>query len=315
MGVRQNITADPAARDRFLDGVRRLKREQLGITAADLAISTDTTPISTYDLFVVWHHLAMNVFTPPDQQDRNAAHRGPVFLPWHRFMLIVFELQLQRVLHDDTFGLPYWDWAADGELSPADQPTAPVWADNCLGGDGSPISRGPFAFDPTDDHSWRVRVEVSPAGRLRLTNRGLRRTFGRDIAGLPRQADVTGTLDQDIYDTAPWSTLSGGFRNQLEGWQRSGPRLHNQVHVWIGGDMSPSSSPNDPVFYLNHCNVDRIWAGWQQQHRAYLPDQTEPAALFRHRINDPMFALLTQPLTPRQTLDVTARYTYDNLPQ
>ncbi|MGZ4620357.1 MAG: tyrosinase family protein, partial [Frankiaceae bacterium] len=110
MGVRRDITADPAVRDRFLDGVRRLKGEQLGITAADLGISTDTTPISTYDLFVVWHHLAMNVFTPPDQQDRNAAHRGPVFLPWHRFMLIVFELQLQRVLDEATFGLPYWDW-------------------------------------------------------------------------------------------------------------------------------------------------------------------------------------------------------------
>src|SRR5829696_1697483 len=38
--------------------------------------------------------------------------------------------------------------------------------------------------------------------------------------------------------------------------------MHNQVHVWIGGDMGPATSPNDPVFYLNHCNVDRIWEAW-----------------------------------------------------
>jgi tyrosinase len=61
--------------------------------------------------------------TPPGQGDRNAAHRGPVFLPWHRFMLILLELQLQRVLSDPDFGLPYWDWAADGELPRAVSPT------------------------------------------------------------------------------------------------------------------------------------------------------------------------------------------------
>lgn len=69
------------------------------------------------------------------------------------------------------------------------------------------------------------------------------------------------------------------------------------------------------MFYLNHCNVDRIWASWQCGGRPYLPDQTEPATLFRHRIDDPMFPLLTQPLTPRQTLDVGARYTYAELPR
>ena len=26
--------------------------------------------------------------------------------------------------------------------------------------------------------------------------------------------------------------------------------------------MAPATSPNDPVFYLNHCNVDRIWEAW-----------------------------------------------------
>jgi tyrosinase len=41
------------------------------------------------------------------------------------------------------------------------------------------------------------------------------------------------------------------------GWNPYG--LHNQVHAWIGRGMGLASSPNDPVFYLHHCNVDRIW--------------------------------------------------------
>jgi tyrosinase len=41
--------------------------------------------------------------------------------------------------------------------------------------------------------------------------------------------------------------------------------MHNRVHICIGGDMGSSTSPNnDPVFYLNHCNVDRIWAVWYE---------------------------------------------------
>jgi tyrosinase len=68
-----------------------------------------------------------------------------------------------------------------------------------------------------------------------------------------------------FYDAFPWDPNSEGFRNEFEGWF-NGPGMHNRVHVWIGGDMGPASSPNDPVFYLNHCKVDRIWAGWQHTH-------------------------------------------------
>jgi len=41
------------------------------------------------------------------------------------------------------------------------------------------------------------------------------------------------------------------------------PGSTNRVHVWVGGSMLPMSSPNDPIFMLHHCNVDRIWAKWQ----------------------------------------------------
>ena len=60
----------------------------------------------------------------------------------------------------------------------------------------------------------------------------------------------------------------------------SGSQLHNRVHIWVGGDMGPGTSPNDPVFYLHHCNVDRLWALWQHAHPAsgYLPVATDRPA-------------------------------------
>ncbi len=328
MAVRSNILTNAAARTSYIQGVKLLKKEFAGPTTKSLGIPGPSQSVSTYDLFVVWHHLAMTTFTPPTQGDRNAAHRGPVFLPWHRFMLLQLEMNLQRVLNDASFGLPYWDWAAAGELSPSEQKTTGVWAADCMGGSGSPVTTGPFAFKASDPSSWRVRVVANVNGRLVQANRGLRRQLGAAVAGLPgsnllpRKAHTSAALQESPYDSAPWSTASAGFRNQLEGWQKDPqippPSLHNRVHVFVGGDMAPSSSPNDPVFYLNHCNVDRIWEAWMQpppqgHGRNYLPLQSAPASLKGHRLNDTLTSLLSGTTTPADMLNVSARYTYDSL--
>lgn len=315
-GVRKNILTDAGARDAYVRGVKLLKQEFLGPTTRDFGIAGSSRQVSTYDLFVVWHHVAMNTFTPPTQGDRNAAHRGPVFLPWHRFMLLLLELQLQRVLRDRTFGLPYWDWAADGERSPSQQAASALWSEECMGGQGSPLTSGPFAFGAAEPAGWRVRLDVNVQGDLRSTDRGLRRAFGVSIPTLPRKSHVRAALRLSTLDAPPWSTASAGFRNRVEGWLpvAQAPGLHNRVHVWVGGDMLPSSSPNDPVFFLNHCNVDRIWAAWLDRNgEVYLPDQTAPAGLQGHRIDDAMFALISRPVTPRQMLDVSDFYAYDSL--
>ncbi|MGB8384679.1 MAG: tyrosinase family protein, partial [Dermatophilaceae bacterium] len=168
---------------------------------------------------------------------------------------------------------------------------------------------GPFAPD-----RYRVRIDSDAQGRLRTTDRGLRRDLGADVDTLPSSAAVTQALDEDRYDRAPWNRAVLSFRNRLEGWRPFG--LHNQVHVWVGGDMAPATSPNDPVFYLNHCNVDRIWQGWMTRRGpSYAPPQTASPDLRWHRIDDPMYSLLTTtPVTPAQMLDVTAYYSYDALP-
>jgi tyrosinase len=313
--VRHNILSNTQARDDYARGVLLLKNEFPGTTTNELGIPGPSSPVSTYDLFVVWHHLAMNTLTPPTQGDRNAAHSGPVFLPWHRFMLRQLELNLQRVLGDDDFGLPYWDWAADGERTPAQQRQSLIWAPNCMGGTGNPVPSGPFVFNPADSQSFTVRIDVNVNGNLRQTRRGLRRSLGSEIATLPRRAHAQGLLSMTPYDAAPWNSNSAGFRNRLEGWQQPDPpALHNRVHVWVGGDMLPASSPNDPVFYLNHCNVDRLWEAWMTENgRNYLPPQTAPSSLRGHRINDQMSSLISAPTTPAAVLNSTADYTYDTL--
>jgi tyrosinase len=113
------------------------------------------------------------------------------------------------------------------------------------------------------------------------------------------------------------------FRNKLEGWidahdpPRQAPRMHNRVHVFVGGSMGPASSPNDPIFYLNHCNVDRQWEGWLDGYgRTYAPGPAEGPT--GHRIDDPLLSIVWPSMTPRGVLDPGSAaldwYRYDALP-
>jgi tyrosinase len=132
------------------------------------------------------------------------------------------------------------------------------------------------------------------------------------------------------YDAPPYNERSGrppstsaSFRNRLEGWltrqgDPPGPGLHNRVHTWIGGDMLFGTSPNDPVFFLNHCNVDRIWAEWQEATGiGYEPVSAGPPG---HNLNDQLrFVDPAGPgmpaITPGGSLDFRALgYSYDTLP-
>src|SRR5262245_17329585 len=313
--TRVNILKNSGARQSYIQGVILLKNEFTGPTTAALGIPGPSRNVSTYDLFVVWHHVAMNTMTPPTQNDRNAAHSGPAFLPWHRFMLRQLELNLQRVLNDNSFGLPYWDWAADGQRTPSQQPKSKIWAANCMGGAGAPISTGPFVFSSSNSKSFRVRVEVDVNGSLRQTNRGLERDFMANAPALPKKADTAGVLTMAPYDQPPWNRNSTSFRNRIEGWQGpNAPALHNLVHVWVGGDMLPASSPNDPVFFLNHCNEDRIWEAWMQKNgRHYAPPATAAASLKGHRRSDQLNSMISATRTIASTLNMTIAYTYDSL--
>ncbi|MGI5127966.1 tyrosinase family protein [Pseudonocardia sp. CA-107938] len=340
--VRKDVVKDPAARAAFIDGVNGLKAEivlsaqgqpvttaTLGIAGASPAVGP--RPLSTYDVFVLWHYRTMMTATPSGAA-RNAAHQGPVFLPWHRLMLMLLEANIARVLGRPEFGLPYWDWAHDGELPPDAQPEADLWTDpDGIGGDGDgngEVQDGKFGAGT----AFRVAVVSDRAGNLFAVDRPLRRRL-RSVRPqstqrwrLPTKAAVGATLNATRYDGDPWDSDSrtSGFRNGVEGWQQSlagPPNLHNLVHVWIGGDMGPATSPNDPVFYLNHCNVDRIWAAWQAMpgNRDYLPGDTASATLFRHRPSDPLLSPFFQrdaqgtPWLVKDMFDVSARYTYDSL--
>lgn len=64
----------------------------------------------------------------------------------------------------------------------------------------------------------------------------------------------------DLFSGA--TSTSNQRQGSNQGLLESGP--HNGVHANILGDMGNFMSPLDPVFWLHHCNIDRIWASWSK---------------------------------------------------
>jgi tyrosinase len=177
----------------------------------------------------------------PLAQWNQCRHGTWFFVSWHRMYLYFFEriVRAQVIANGgpNTWALPYWNYDGGG-------------THNTL----------PLAFrDPT-------RADGSPnplyvARRKSAINAG---------AGLPSSiTSPTFALGRPTFTGA--SEFGGDVTSPLgQFWSQTG-RLeqtpHNDVHVAIGGLMGdPDSAAQDPIFWLHHANIDRLWWLWQQQH-------------------------------------------------
>jgi len=69
----------------------------------------------------------------------------------------------------------------------------------------------------------------------------------------------TSVVEDDLAQAMGRDTFGGffGFSRSLEG------SPHGAVHVLVGGNMSTVPlAANDPIFWLHHCNIDRLWDHW-----------------------------------------------------
>ena len=92
-------------------------------------------------------------------------------------------------------------------------------------------------------------------------------TVTRNLGGgatLPDTAAVAAAMANVTYNT---------FAPRLEG-------IHNSGHVWIGGTMGGVvTAPADPIFWMHHAEIDRIWAEWQATNPGQDPNLAGAAAI------------------------------------
>lgn len=171
------------------------------------------------------------------------AHRSAGFLPWHRAYLLDLERELQAI--DPSVALPYWRF---------DQPALNVFTREFLGVSNS---LGTVEFSATNPLRFWVTDGVPGINR---------RPFF-----LP--AEVPFGLRTEA------ETLALGTQYRLFRVLEGNP--HGSAHTSFGGSISSiGTAARDPLFFLLHCNVDRLWAKWQRQNGRF--DQALAASYDRN---------------------------------
>lgn len=178
------------------------------------------------------------VVTPAGLGNVFADYKQGQFFPFHRLYVWAHEEALRKDC-GYTGAQPYWDETLDaGAFSKSIIFDAEVG----FGGDGvgtsGCIQTGPFAS------------YINPIGPgYNLTNHCIQRRISDAASRGAVKSIVDGCLAMETY---------------LEFWSCVETQPHGAGHGGVGLQMiNPVSSPGDPIFYLHHTWLDRLWAKWQ----------------------------------------------------
>jgi hypothetical protein len=160
-------------------------------------------------------------------------HRQFFFTAWHRMYTYYFERILRKASGNPSFALPYWNYTdvdAQRIIPEAYRLPANATTNALYNGSRSAVYNGGAALPASD---------VSYSNAFSLTN------FTTPTLGSPSFGGRT------VAAPAHFPASSGSGRLEQS--------PHNNVHNDVGGDMATGESPRDPIFWLHHANIDRLW--------------------------------------------------------
>jgi tyrosinase len=155
------------------------------------------------------------------------AHGNAGFLPWHRAYLLDLERELQAI--DPSVALPYWRF---------DRPAPNLFSPDFL---GVANATGTVQFSASNPLQFWVTDGVPGINRRPFFN--------------------TATASANVISEAATLALGASYPafRAMEG------SPHGSAHTSFGGSISSiPTAARDPLFFLLHCNVDRLWAKWQR---------------------------------------------------
>ncbi|MCJ1263748.1 hypothetical protein MMC22_003618 [Lobaria immixta] len=263
-------------------------------------------------------------------------HFNAQFLGWHRWFLWTYDEALKRECGYKG-PAPYWDWTLDGddlETSPLfdgspysmsgngefipnrptivniiNLPTLPlINSSRSPGSGGGCVTTGPFAY---------AQVPFAPTGET-LDTSFLNNPHNLDYQPHCLRRDLNVPLMRRSFTSANVERLLESpnityFNNEIEiGQDLNYTNLHGAGHFGVGQDMRDTfTSPGDPIFFLHHAQVDRLWYLWQNRNlteRQYAITGT--GTMFNYppspefRLNDTVDLEVLSPGGPRPIREV-----------
>ena len=258
-----------------------------------------------------------------DQFWNQCQHQSWYFLPWHRGYLLALEAQIRAAVVSAggpaNWALPYWNYFGPGNqfnIPPA------FTEENLPDGTPNPLF---------------VTARYGPDGNGEIfvpTPAGIQQHPGDPNFGYG--AVTQACMANDLYTGNDAVTPPPGFGGPQTGFSHGGgssgnleANPHNLVHVYVGGSApdgqtyglmsDPGLAGLDPIFYLHHANIDRMWAVWNQTPANTNPTAANwlngPAAIGEREFVMPMPGNSSWVYTPQQMSNLgSLNYSYDNLP-
>jgi tyrosinase len=205
------------------------------------------------------------------------AHGRAGFLPWHRAYLLDLERELQLI--DPSVALPYWKF---------DEPAPNLFTRAFI---GVPNNLGRSQFDPGNPLEFWATDGV--------------------VAGIERNPFFDTNTSPAFVMSEEDTLLLGGPEDLYGDFRDMEGDPHGRAHTSFGGSISEiDTAAKDPLFFLLHVNVDRLWAKWQwlfgrfdTTDRAtyeFLGKANDPGAeRVGHNLNDTMWPWNQVTTTPR----------------
>lgn len=189
-------------------------------------------------------------------------HGSWYFLPWHRGYLLSLEATVRDAVvklgGPADWALPYWNYFGSGQSGLPPAFGSPDWPD----GANNPLyveqRYGPNndgnVFVPVDDINLNALQDPDFTGSANGGSPG----FGGVDTGFSHGGRVHGGLETQPHDYV--HGLVGGGDPQ----------------TGLPGLMSdPDTAGLDPIFWLHHANIDRLWEVWRRNPTSHT-DPTDP---------------------------------------
>lgn len=274
--------------------------------------------VSRYDDFI-WTHVQM---TP-------GAHLVGQFYPWHRHFVTLYDSALR-----DECGYrgptPYWDWSIEGDKISSFASSPLFHPVHGFGGTGVP---GTYTLPPDPNNLLEfIQFPCIPAKEIVwngcVQSGPFKDTEFRINVGPGRM--MTDHCVVRNFDTTCWGPLltSSAIANTLlptDYWSfhdATNNGAHLGGHAIFGGVMlNAFSSPGDPLFYLHHGGMDRLWTTWQAAAPGRLSEIGGPTTFPPGSEQTTLDFVLQYPglapnITVREVMDISKKpscYAYDEL--
>ncbi|KAL2067332.1 hypothetical protein VTL71DRAFT_1757 [Oculimacula yallundae] len=248
--------------------------------------------------YIPWGDAAQ---TPGAPKTGYCTHNSVLFLPWHRPYLALYEQLIGATAQDlvktyppaqqatyqiaaNNFRIPYWDWAAIPTMPAViNQQNVTITTGSGVQSVRNPLYRYNFQKFPLNPSYFPSDSRVDGdtwLAKYPYTVRGARDQLNSPSD--PISVD-NALLSSQLMSGTYYALVKPTSFNEFGTTATPGTSIesvHNQVHGAIGlagGHMSILSySAFDPIFWLHHTNVDRLFALYQAINPGtYLTPQTE----------------------------------------